>query len=506
MKKPLSPLIRSYFASRNKGIQHWITNAVSYQQNIFDYLVYVGQKTVWGQTYAYDKIKNTKHYAQAVPIQSYETLQPFIDKVLLGEQNVLWHTPIRWFAKSSGTTSDKSKFIPISTASFHKNHYLGARDILSLYCIANPNTRIFEGKGLIIGGSHQINQLNKAVSYGDLSAVLAQNMPAMGHYMRTPDLATTLLPNWDKKLERIVQITKSQNVTQMAGVPTWTLIVLKRLLAETGKDNVADVWQNLELYLHGGVSFTPYEQQFKQLIRSDKMQYWQTYNASEGFFAIQDQAYRNDMVLLANHGIYYEFMPMSELGAEHPRVLQLHEVEVGQNYALIISTFSGLWRYMVGDTVQFTTLAPYRIRVTGRTKHYINAFGEEVIVDNADAALAAACAKHHATVLDYTAAPIYFGDTHNGGHEWLIEFEQLPNNLAAFATDLDQELQNRNSDYEAKRYKNMAMQAAVVRAVPQGTFYRWLQSKGKLGGQNKVPRLSNTREYLDAIIEFTIGN
>ena len=303
-----------------------------------------------------------------------------------------------------------------------------------------------------------------------------------------------------------MQITKSQNVTQMAAVPTWTLIVLKRLLAETGKDNVADVWQNMELYLHGGVSFTPYEQQFKQLIRSDKMQYWQTYNASEGFFAIQDQAYRNDMVLLANHGIYYEFMPMSELGAEYPRTLQLHEVEVGQNYALIISTFSGLWRYMVGDTVQFTTLAPYRIRVTGRTKHYINAFGEEVIVDNADAALAAACAKHQATVLDYTAAPIYFGDTHNGGHEWLIEFEQLPDNLAAFATDLDQELQNRNSDYEAKRYKDMAMQAAVVRAVPKGTFYRWLQSKGKLGGQNKVPRLSNTREYLDAIIEFTIGN
>ena len=499
MKKVLSPLIRGYFASRYAGVQQWYQHAVQCQHNIFDYLVYAGRETAWGQRYAYHQIKNTKQYAQQVPIQDYDTLQPYITETLAGKPNVLWHTPIRWFAKSSGTTSDKSKFIPLSRASFNKNHYLGARDILTLYCTANPNTRIFEGKGLIIGGSHQISQLNQQARYGDLSAVLAQNMPAMGHYMRTPDLATTLMPNWDEKLERIVQITKSQNVTQMAGVPTWTLIVLKHLLSVTGKDTVAEVWQNIELYMHGGVSFTPYEQQFKQIIGSDKMQFWQTYNASEGFFAVQDQANRNDMLLLANHAIYYEFMPMSELGTEKPRTLQLHEVEVGQNYALIISTYSGLWRYMVGDTIQFTTLSPYRIRVTGRTKHYINAFGEEVIVDNADAALATACAKHHATVRDYTAAPIYFGATNKGGHEWLIEFEREPDNLAAFATDLDQALQNLNSDYEAKRYKDMAMQAALVRAVPEGTFYRWLQSKGKLGGQNKVPRLSNTREYIDAI-------
>lgn len=501
--KIVGALAKTYFTLRKSKLQYYMQQPLLCQQQMFEYLMYVGQQTAWGQTHGYEKIKNQQQYAQRIPVQTYETLQPYIERIMAGEPNVLWHTPVRWFAKSSGTTADKSKFIPISTATLDKNHYRGARDVLTLYSLANPRTQLFDGKGLVIGGSHQISHLNPTMQYGDLSAVLAQNMPNIGHYLRTPDLATTLMPNWDEKLEKIVQITRTQNVVQMAGVPTWTLLVLKRLLELTKAENIGQIWKNFELYLHGGVSFTPYEQQFAQLIGKPTAQFWQTYNASEGFFALQDQPHRNDMLLLTDHAVYYEFMPLSELNAEQPRTLQLHEVEVGQNYALTITTYSGLWRYMIGDTIQFTTLAPYRIRVTGRTKHYINVFGEEVMVGNTDAALSTACTLHQATVTDYTVAPIYLTQTTKGGHEWLVEFDTPPARLDQFAADLDAALQQLNTDYQAKRHNDMAMQCATVVALPKGTFYRWLQSKGKLGGQNKVPRLFNTRQYIDDIKQFT---
>jgi hypothetical protein len=421
--------------------------------------------------------------------------------MLQGEENLLWNTPIRWFAKSSGTTSEKSKFIPVSDESLEENHYQGAKDVLTLYYGTNPDSDLLSGKGLVIGGSHQVSQATEEISYGDLSAVLLQNSPFWGHWLRTPDLSIALMDEWEHKIEQLALSTIPENVTSISGVPTWTLVLMKRILEMTGKSCIAEVWPNLELYMHGGVSFVPYREQFRQLIGKD-IQYLEMYNASEGFFAAQDSPDADGMLLFTRHGIFYEFMPIEEYGKKFPHTVGLNKVELGKQYAPVISTTGGLWRYIIGDTIQFSSLAPYRIKVSGRLKHFMNAFGEEVIVDNTDKAITIACEKTGSAVNDYTAAPIYFSQHGNGAHEWLVEFEKEPAELALFAYELDTALKNLNSDYEAKRQKDIALRMPVVRSVKKGLFNEWLRSKGKLGGQHKVPRLSNDRTILDSIINF----
>jgi hypothetical protein len=421
--------------------------------------------------------------------------------MMLGEENILWPTPVKWFAKSSGTTSDKSKFIPVSEESLNDGHYKASKDVLTLYYNNFPASDLLTGKGLVIGGSHNVNQLNDEIQFGDLSAVLMQNAPFWSNWIRTPDLSIALMDEWESKIEKLALSTVNENVTSISGVPTWSLVLFRRILELTGKKTMSEVWPNLELYMHGGVSFVPYREQFQQII-GKSVNYLETYNASEGFFAAQDQPGEEGMLLFSDHGIFYEFMPTEEYGNRFPKTVGLDKVELNKNYAIIISTNGGLWRYLVGDTVQFTSLAPFRIKVSGRLKHFINAFGEELIVDNTDKAIAIACEQTGAIVNDYTAAPVYFSHNNTGAHEWLIEFEKDPVGLNDFVYELDTALKNINSDYEAKRHKNIALRLPFVQPVSKGTFNRWLESKGKLGGQHKVPRLSNDRSYVDEIRTF----
>ncbi|MCC6187180.1 MAG: GH3 auxin-responsive promoter family protein, partial [Chitinophagaceae bacterium] len=421
---------------------------------------------------------------------------------LEGEQNLLWPSEITWFAKSSGTTSDKSKFIPVSKESLDDNHFKSGKDAITLYLSRYPESKITSGKCLVIGGSHQLNQLNEDTFYGDLSAVMMQNMPWTGQFLRTPDLSIALMEEWEEKIEMIAQSTIHENVTFITGVPTWTIVLFKRILEITGAKNILEVWPNLELYLHGGVSFKPYKEQFMQYIPSPQMHYIDSYNASEGFFASQDLEDEDGMLLLLNHGIFYEFIPMDEFGNDNPQVHTLKEVKLNTNYAIVISTNAGLWRYVIGDTVQFTTRSPFRIKITGRTSFFLNAFGEEVIVENADNAIATACKNTGAVVNDYSAAPVYMTDKSNGAHEWIIEFEKLPCSLADFTKELDDSLKSINSDYEAKRHKDIALRMPIVHQMPSGGFGQWLKDKKKLGGQHKVPRLSNERNILEEMLPY----
>lgn len=486
-------------------IEYFMQYPVQVQQQVFQNLISAAQYTEFGKQYSFSNIYKIDEYKKRVPIHTYDTIKPYIQRVMEGQQNILWNTPIKWFAKSSGTTADKSKFIPVTVESLDECHYRAGRDVLSLFYNNFPDSDVLTGKSLVIGGSHQVNKLSATADsyYGDLSAVMLQNMPFYGNMIRTPDLSIALMDEWEEKIERMANAVIHENVTSIAGVPTWTLVLIKRIFELTGTDNLADVWPNIELYMHGGVSFKPYREQFKRIIRKPGMYYQETYNASEGFFAAQDVIGEEGLLLFLNHGIFYEFMPMEEYGKEAPRTLQLNEVEMGKNYALIISTNGGLWRYLVGDTVQFTSLSPFRVKVSGRTKSFINAFGEELIVDNSDQAIAAACEATGAVVNDYTAAPVYFSEGSNGGHEWLIEFGQQPDNLEHFIDVLDSTLKQHNSDYEAKRHKDMALARPVVHVMKEGTFTEWLKSKGKLGGQHKVPRLNNERNFVEEILTFS---
>jgi hypothetical protein len=499
--KLLSPAISTIARMRLWTIEQWMNDPVNTQFTVWQDLIAAGQYTVFGRLFQFSRIQSLAEFKKQVPIQEYEDLKPFIDRMMKGEENVLWNTPISWFAKSSGTTSDKSKFIPVSEESLKDNHYRASKDVLSFYYVSHPESDLLTGKGLVIGGSHQINSMNDDVHYGDLSAVVLQNSPFWASWIRTPDLSIALMDEWEHKIEMLAQATIQENVTSMAGVPTWLIVLLKRILEITGKPNIREVWPSLELYLHGGVSFIPYREQFERLI-GGPVNYLEMYNASEGFFAAQDDREKEGMLLMCDHGIFYEFMPVSEYGSSHPRTLQLDEVETGKNYALVITTNGGLWRYLIGDTIQFTSLHPFRIKVSGRLKHYINAFGEEVIVDNTDKAIAIASQQTGAVVNDYTAAPVYFSESSNGAHEWLIEFEKEPGNLQEFIYELDTALKNINSDYEAKRHKDIALRMPLVQAFPKNTFNNWLGSKGKLGGQHKVPRLSNDRLVLEEILQF----
>jgi GH3 auxin-responsive promoter len=500
--KLLSPAISSLARMRLWRIEAWKNNPLDAQREVLQDLVTSAQYTEFGRKYNFSQLFNVRSFKEAVPIQEYEDMKPYIERTMNGEQNILWNTPIYWFAKSSGTTSDKSKFIPISDESLQDCHFKAAKDVLTMYYQFNPDSELLTGKGLVIGGSHNINPMNNEAQYGDLSAVLLQNTPFWGHWLRTPDLSIALMDEWEGKIEKLAKNTIKENVTSVSGVPTWTLVLFKRILQITGKKTIAEVWPSLELYMHGGVSFTPYKEQFQQVIGKN-IHYLEMYNASEGFFAAQDIPGQEGMLLFVDHGIFMEFMPVSEYGKKDPQTISLQDVEMGKNYALVISTNGGLWRYLLGDTIQFTSLKPFHIKVSGRLKHYINAFGEEVIIDNTDKAIAVASGKTDAIVNDYTAAPLYFSALSNGAHEWLIEFEKEPANIDAFTEELDAALKSINSDYEAKRYKDIALRMPVVHILKNGTFSEWLRSKGKLGGQHKVPRLSNERTFLEEILSMT---
>jgi hypothetical protein len=471
------------------------------QHEWFKQLISTAKGTEWGKRYGYHDIQNIEQYKARVPVQDYEGFKADIDRVIKGEQNILWPSPITMFAKSSGTTSDRSKFIPVSEESLEECHYKGGKDLMSMYYNQFPESRLMEGRGLVMGGSSDFVPLNESSYYGDLSAIIIRNLPFWASLHRTPDTSVALNPSWEEKIELIADITMEQNITNMSGVPSWMLVLLRRILEKSGKDQINDVWPNLEWYVHGGVNFTPYREAFKEVIGGNgKVNYSETYNASEGFFGIQDSTKSQDLLLMLDYGIFYEFMPLDQLGNSFPKTLQLDEVEIGVQYALIITTNGGLWRYLIGDTVLFTSLDPFRIRVSGRTKHFINAFGEELIVDNADQGIAHACEKTSAIVKEYTAAPKYMSGKDAGAHEWAIEFEKEPADLDFFAEMLDNGLKAINSDYEAKRYQDKILKMPIINQLPPDSFYHWMKSRGKLGGQNKVPRLANERTYLEDLL------
>ena len=498
----LSSIISWMSAKRVSEIELFKKYPNEVQYETFAKLLSFAKNTEWGSNYEFSSIKTISEFKNRVPLQNYNSLKNDIERTRLGEQNILWPTEIKWFAKSSGTTSDKSKFIPVSKESIEDCHFKGGKDILALYTSQYPETGIYKGKGLTLGGSHQINNYSNESYYGDLSAVIIENLPFWAEFFRTPRPEIALMDVWDEKIQKIAEETINQNITQIAGVPSWTLVLAKHILEITGKKNLLEIWPDLELFVHGGVSFNPYREQFNKLIPSNKMNYLETYNASEGFFAIQNNLQHDDMLLMLDYGIFYEFMPISEVDKEHPTTLDLSEVEIDKNYALVISTNGGLWRYVIGDTIKFTHLQPYKIKITGRIKHFINAFGEELIIDNAEKAIKIASEKCNVEVVEYTAGPIYMTDTSRGGHQWLVEFQKQPNNIEYFINILDTALKSLNSDYEAKRYKNLSLDTPKIEVLKSGTFYKWLKEKGKLGGQHKIPRLANHRDYIEEILKI----
>jgi len=474
------------------------------QDELFRKLIRTAKQTEFGKEYGFKEISSLGSFRRNVPISTYEDIFPYINRLMHGEQNLLWPTETKWFAKSSGTTNARSKFIPVSPEALEDCHFKAGKDMLSIYVNNHPDTKLFAGKGLSVGGSHQLNQFDPSESsyFGDVSAVIMQNLPLWAEIVRTPSLEIALMDKWEEKIEKMAQETADENVTNLAGVPTWTLLILQRVMEMKGAKDITEVWPNLEVFFHGAVSFAPYRQLFKNLIPSDSMRYVESYNASEGFFGIQDTSSEDEMLLMLDYGIFYEFIPMSEYESDNPTTLGLDQVEIGKNYALVISTNAGLWRYKIGDTVRFTSLNPYRIKISGRTKHFINAFGEEVIVENAEAAITEACKQTDAIIDNYTAAPIYLEIGEKGGHEWAVEFIKPPSDIETFKTVLDNTLRKINSDYDAKRYQDLALAPPVIRSLETGTFYRWMKSRDKLGGQNKVPRLSNNREYMDSILKL----
>ncbi|MCE5346138.1 MAG: GH3 auxin-responsive promoter family protein [Bacteroidales bacterium] len=495
---PIIPSIIKWLnTKRIDQIELFKKHPVETQEETLYMLLAKASGTEWGVKYGYSSISSASEYQSRFPVQTYEDLIPFVERLRKGESNLLWPGEIKWFAKSSGTTSTKSKFIPMSNEALEDCHYRAAKDILAIYTRNYPGTRFYNGKALTLGGSHKINPFSSDSLYGDLSAILIENAPSWVEIIRTPKQKIALIEDFEKKLDLITKSTINENVTSFSGVPSWYLTLIKHVLAYTGKSNLLDVWPNLEVFFHGGISFTPYRDLYKKLINGDQMHYMETYNASEGFFGIQDDPSKTDLLLMLDYGIYYEFIPSDKINNPSPPVYTIGDVVTGVNYAMVISTNGGLWRYLIGDTIVFTSLSPYRFIISGRTKQFINAFGEEVIVENADKALEAACKATGAIISEYTAGPVYMGKSSKGSHEWIIEFEKEPDNINQFTTVLDNTLKSVNSDYEAKRFKDINLVMPVVRLVPEGTFKKWLKSQGKLGGQNKVPRLANSREYIE---------
>ncbi len=468
------------------------------QEELLMNLIQSSKNTALGKEYDYASVNSYATFAARVPIVCYEELQPLIERTRTGEQNVFWETPIKWFAKSSGTTNAKSKFIPVSNEALEDCHYKGSKDLLCLYLNNNEDSELFVGKSLRLGGSSQIYEDNNT-SFGDLSAILIENMPIWAEFSSTPCNKTSLMSEWETKIAAIINETKNENVTSFAGVPSWMLVLMNKMLEETGKGNLFELWPNLEVYFHGGVNFEPYREQYKKILPKKDFKYYEIYNASEGFFAIQDLNYSSDLLLMLDYGIFYEFIPMDTYGTPNQKVIRLADVELFTNYALVITTNSGLWRYLIGDTVRFTSLNPYRIRVTGRTKHHINVFGEELMVENTDQAIAKACKVTQTEVVDYTVAPIFMEGKEKGAHEWMIEFKNPPADVSQFQKALDESIQSLNSDYEAKRYNNMTLNPLIINVARKNLFYDWLKDRDKLGGQHKIPRLSNQRDYLEQL-------
>jgi len=498
----LSSVVRRVNARRLSQIEHFRKFPAETQERVLLEIIKTAGSTELGKKYDFPSIRSVQDFQSRVPVRNYEEYVPFIDRLIKGEKDITWPGEVRWFAKSSGTTSTKSKFIPVSRESLWECHYQAAKDILAIYAVNYPDTKIFSGKALTLGGSNKINQLNSKSIYGDLSALLIWNAPFYAELVRTPSQKIALIEDFEEKLDLLTKATVGQNVTSFSGVPSWYLTLIKHVLAYTGKQNLLEIWPNLEVFFHGGISFTPYREIYRKLIPGDQMHYMETYNASEGFFGIQDIPYVPDMLLMLDYGIFYEFIPADDFAAGQARPVTLSEVQRGVNYALVISTSGGLWRYLIGDTIVFTSTFPFRFRISGRTKHYINAFGEEVIVDNADKALEAACLATDSIINEYTAGPVYMGESSKGSHEWIIEFEKAPADIEKFTDILDTTLKSINSDYEAKRHKDINLVRPLVRQVPPGTFNRWLKSLNKLGGQNKIPRLSNSREFIEEIYNF----
>ena len=474
------------------------------QEELLMQLIQSSKNTVLGKEYDYASINSYVKFAERIPISTYEDLQPLIERTRKGEQNVFWEEPIKWFAKSSGTTNAKSKFIPVSNKALEDCHYKGSKDLLCLYLNNNEDSELFLGKSLRLGGSSQIYEDNDTF-FGDLSAILIENMPIWAEFSSTPSSKISLMSEWEIKIAAIINETKNENVTSFAGVPSWMLVLMNKMLEETGKGNLLEIWPNLEVYFHGGVNFEPYREQYKKIIPKKDFKYYEIYNASEGFFAIQDLNDSNDLLLMLDYGIFYEFIPMDTFGTPNQKVIRLADVELFKNYAVVITTNSGLWRYLIGDTVRFTSLDPYRIRVTGRTKHHINVFGEELMVENTDQAIAKACKMTQTEVVDYTVAPVFMEGKEKGAHEWMIEFKKNPTDISVFQKALDEAIQSLNSDYEAKRYNNMTLNPLVINVARKNLFYDWLKDRDKLGGQHKIPRLSNQRDYLEQLKSMQIS-
>lgn len=471
------------------------------QDELLFNLIKAAENTQIGKKYDFSSMKNYATFSNRIPVSTYEDLELLIEKTRQGEQNVFWHSNIKWFAKSSGTTNAKSKFIPVSSEALENCHYKASKDLLCLYLNNNEDSQMFTGKSLRLGGSKQLYEDNNTF-FGDLSAILIDNMPIWAEFSSTPSSKISLMGDWETKLPAIINETINENVTSLAGVPSWMLVLLQKTLETTGKSNLLELWPNAEVYFHGGVNFDPYREQYKKLFPKESFKYYEIYNASEGFFAIQDQNDSNELLLMLDYGIFYEFIPMDTFGTLNQRIIRLNEVELNTNYALVITTNSGLWRYLIGDTIRFTSLSPYRIKVTGRTKHHINVFGEELMVENTDTALTKTCKEFGCEITDYTVAPIFMSDKQKGAHEWIIEFKNKPDNIENFRKVLDENLQSVNSDYEAKRHNNMTLSPLVLNVARENLFYDWLKQQDKLGGQHKIPRLSNERTYLEDLLSL----
>ncbi|HET7817881.1 MAG TPA: GH3 auxin-responsive promoter family protein [Bacteroidia bacterium] len=464
----------------------------------FKKLIDSAKDTEWGKKFSYKSIESPEEFSNHVPLQDYDSIKPYIERIRRGEQNILWNTEIKWFAKSSGTTGDKSKFIPVSTESLEECHFKGGKDMIAIYCNNYPETQLFTGKNLALGGSHYTDSYNNYESYhGDVSAIIMKHLPFWAEFLRAPDLSIALLSNFEEKLDKMAKVMVQENVTSIAGVPSWMTILLKRILEISSKRTIKEVWPNLEVYFHGGVNFSPYSESFKNIFGSSSIRLLELYNATEGFLGLQDQKESNELLLMLDYGIYYEFIPCNN---KKEKTIPLSEVRTDENYELVISTNGGLWRYRLGDTIQFTSTNPYRFKITGRTKQFLNAFGEEVIIDNTEKAMVIACEKTEAIVKEYTVAPVFMDTKSSGGHEWLIEFEKPPFDINYFSEVLDNALKSLNSDYEAKRFNNFILRPPTIIQIKEGTFYKWMKERNKLGGQNKVPRLSNERKYVEEIL------
>lgn|SRR5690554_131738 len=498
-------IARSILTSYYKPVEKFVEDPLGTQHKTLLYLLDHGRDTLYGNKFGFENIHNEKDFSSRVPVAAYEDLRPYLDEIILhNKQNVLWDSPVKWFAMSSGTTEDKSKYIPVTKESLFNGNYRAGYHMLGMYAVHHPDTSFVLGKTMVMGGSQQVNQIGGNIFTGDISAILMKNLPRVVKKRRTPE-EIALLPDWEDKLEQLTQYAINTDIRALVGVPSWMLVLLKKIVEDTGK-TIPGIWPQIEVFFHGGVSFTPFKEQYEKIIQSSRMRYWETYNASEGFFGVQFSPNSKDMLLMLDNEVYYEFLPSEEWDKDEPRAVPLEGVEVGKQYSILITTSGGLWRYKLGDTLTFTSTDPYLFKLTGRTKQFINAFGEELIVDNADKAIEVACKTTGAKIIEYTAAPVYFNENHNGAHEWLIEFETEPDDLNKFIYSLDESLKQLNSDYEAKRSYNLSLDIPIVKSLSRGTIYAWMKQRDKIGGQNKVPKLSNDRKYVDSILEYVSKN